>query len=187
MNQTKLFLVFFLFEWIVALSGCATLSENQCRMQDWYGVGMDDGLQGYRSDRMTSHQKACAEYGVMVDRGAYLKGYKEGLRQFCIPANGYTLGRQGKSYYGVCTGPEAKDFQDAYNQGKWEHDVEDRLDDVEREILDVEDQMRKKDISRKERDRLITEIRELERERTYLRVMRNQGYTPGATLEYAPY
>jgi hypothetical protein len=65
--------------------------------------------------------------------------------------------------------------------------VEDRLDDVEREIQDVEDQMRKKDISRKERDRLITEIRELERERTYLRVMRNQGYTPGATLEYKPY
>lgn len=187
MNQTKLFFPLFLFHWMVVLSGCATLSESQCRIQDWYGIGMDDGLQGYRSDRMASHQEACAEYGVTVNRDAYLKGYDEGLRRFCTPANGYALGREGKPYYGVCTGPEAVDFQDAYNQGKWEHDVEDRLDDVEREIRDVENQMRKKDLSKKERDRLISEIRELERERTYLRVIRNRGYIPGATLEYDPY
>jgi hypothetical protein len=29
---------------VLLLTGCATLSERECRDEDWYGIGADDGL-----------------------------------------------------------------------------------------------------------------------------------------------
>ena len=46
------------------LAGCATLSERECRDQDWYGIGADDGFDGAPASTIEDHRKACTEYGI---------------------------------------------------------------------------------------------------------------------------
>lgn len=40
---------------IYLLSGCATLSKEECMVGDWQTIGYNDGVAGYHSERLTSH------------------------------------------------------------------------------------------------------------------------------------
>ena len=53
------------------LSGCETMSADQCLVGDWGGRGYQDGLNGLRSDRLDDHAKACAKHGVTPNVSAY--------------------------------------------------------------------------------------------------------------------
>ena len=70
-------------------SGCATLSESQCVASDWQTVGYADGLKGAQSSQLLKHQNACVKHGVIPERDAYLAGWEEGVRQYCLPENGF--------------------------------------------------------------------------------------------------
>jgi hypothetical protein len=48
---------------IAGLSGCATLSEEECAMSDWHTIGFEDGSRGYTADRLGDHRRACAGGG----------------------------------------------------------------------------------------------------------------------------
>ncbi len=56
------------------LSGCSTLSEQQCRLGDWYGLGYQDGQAGRTQARLANYHQDCAEYGITP----YLKRRQEG-------------------------------------------------------------------------------------------------------------
>ena len=49
------------------LSGCATMSQDECRMADWYSVGFEDGVRGAGADNIGKHREACAEHGIAAD------------------------------------------------------------------------------------------------------------------------
>ena len=100
-----------------AAAGCATLSRDECLTADWYGIGVEDGLQGYPLTRISGHRKACARHGVTVDMDAYRDGHEAGAREFCRPQNGYQLGRSGKSYPGICPDDLEDEFVAAYRNG----------------------------------------------------------------------
>src|SRR3989337_3049438 len=87
---------------LLALSACATMDRNECLTVDWQTVGFEDGVAGYSGDRIGQHRKACAKHGVTPDLTAYQAGREEGLREYCVPANGFRLGSQGGSYSGMC-------------------------------------------------------------------------------------
>jgi len=82
----------------LAISGCATLSKDQCLMGDWYEIGVQDGAAGYAPDRLAQHREACAEYRVRPDREAYRAGWDDGIGAYCTPERGYQEGRRGASY-----------------------------------------------------------------------------------------
>lgn len=86
----------------VALSGCASLSENECRTADWRGIGLQDGLQGKTLGELEEHRRACAEYTIAVSERPYLDGREEGLREFCRLDNAFRVGLNGQKYLGVC-------------------------------------------------------------------------------------
>ena len=102
---------------LLGLSGCASMSADECAMSDWHTIGFEDGSMGYTADRLGNHRKACAKHGVAPDLVAYQDGRNEGLRQFCQPSRGFNLGAGGGRYNGVCPGDMEPDFVDAFNTG----------------------------------------------------------------------
>lgn len=102
---------------ILGLSGCASMSADECAMSDWHTIGYEDGVMGYSGDRLGNHRKACAKHGVAPDFEAYQAGRREGLRQYCQPSRGFNVGASGGRYNGVCPGDMEPDFVDAFNTG----------------------------------------------------------------------
>ena len=102
---------------MIVLSGCATMSSDECLTSDWHGIGFDDGTRGYTADRLGQHRKACAKHGVTPDLQAYQAGRKDGLREYCQPQRGFNLGAGGGQYNGVCSIDLEGDFLDAYRSG----------------------------------------------------------------------
>ena len=101
----------------VAISGCASMSSEECALSDWSAVGYEDGSRGYTTERFSSHRKACAKHGVTADFRAYQEGRDEGLVEFCQPSRGYNLGINGGTYNGVCDIALEEEFLDAYRVG----------------------------------------------------------------------
>ncbi|HAO20379.1 MAG TPA: DNA repair protein [Desulfobacteraceae bacterium] len=154
----------------VMISGCATLSQEQCKQGDWQGVGYSDGASGYMVSRIQEHQKACAEYGVTPNLNEYQRGWEKGIAQYCVPSNGYQVGRQGKSYYGVCTGPDSEAFVRNYQIGQREYKVEERLREIEKKIEEIDKKLSKSDITRQERETLRYQRGDLQSERNILNI-----------------
>ena len=102
---------------LLGLSGCATMSADECAISDWHTIGFEDGAKGYTADRVSNHRKACAKHGVAPDFESYQAGRSEGLRQYCQPSRGFNVGASGSRYNGVCPGDMEPDFVDAYNSG----------------------------------------------------------------------
>ena len=101
----------------LALSGCATMSGDECVTSDWHAIGYEDGSNGYTADRLGDRRKACAKHGVTPNFDAYQAGRAEGLHQFCQPSRGFNLGASGRRYNGVCPASTEGHFLDAYNSG----------------------------------------------------------------------
>jgi uncharacterized protein DUF2799 len=102
---------------LAGLSGCATMSGDECMTSDWSAIGYEDGARGYTTDRLASHRKACAKHGVTPDFAAYQSGRGQGLVEYCQPSRGFNVGSNGGRYNGVCSVNLEADFLDAYNAG----------------------------------------------------------------------
>jgi hypothetical protein len=102
---------------LLTLSGCSTLSKKECLQGDWYGIGLNDGINGYGQERMDEHRESCAEHGQSVDHAAYQRGRSEGLKQFCTQANGYQQGSNGREYNDVCPTALKMEFLEGYHSG----------------------------------------------------------------------
>lgn len=115
---------------LLALNGCATMDREECLTVDWRTIGYEDGVAGYAGDRIGQHRKACAKHGVTTDLVAYQAGRQEGLREYCVPSNGFRLGSQGGSYSGMCPSDLDPAFSEAYESGRQLHTLESRLANV---------------------------------------------------------
>ncbi len=103
---------------LAALSGCATMSEDQCLAGDWGQQGYTDGYAGYSESRLEDHAKACAKYGVVPNSAAYFSAREDGLRQYCVPERAFSEAARGNSYAGVCRGPVEGAFLAAWGDGE---------------------------------------------------------------------
>lgn len=101
----------------IVLSGCASLSEEECRAADWQTIGFEDGSVGKDLSRIGEHRKACADHGVPVDLGAYRRGHEEGMVVFCQPASGFELGSRGGQFNDNCPVDLRPEFYAAYEDG----------------------------------------------------------------------
>ena len=102
----------------VALHGCATMSQEECELADWYLIGFEDGAKGRSASYIGERRGACADYRVKPDRKAYILGREQGLREFCRPQKGYRLGVRGSHYQGFCPKDLEEKFMSAYLAGK---------------------------------------------------------------------
>jgi hypothetical protein len=101
----------------VGLSGCASMSADECLTMDWMAIGYEDGSRGYTADRLGSHRKACAKHGVTPDFAAYQQGHAQGVEDFCQPGRAFRFGENGGNYSGLCPAELEPEFLQAYNAG----------------------------------------------------------------------
>ena len=102
---------------LAGLSGCASMSAEECQVLDWETIGFEDGSRGYTADRVGSHRKACAKHGVAADLAAYQRGHAQGIETFCQPGRGFNFGVNGGGYRGVCPAHLEQEFLEAYSAG----------------------------------------------------------------------
>ena len=112
---------------VLALGSCATMSEDQCLAGDWGRQGYADGRSGQALSRLEAHTEACAKYGVVPDARSYYSAREDGLREYCTPARGFQVGREGSSYADVCPPQLEADFLPAYLDGQVVHAAEQAL------------------------------------------------------------
>jgi len=105
---------------ILSAAGCATMDKDECLVADWRLIGFQDGAQGKSAATIGAYRKDCADYHVAPDLDAYQAGRREGLLQYCVPANGYRLGVAGRAYNAVCPAGMERSFRAAFNTG---HDI----------------------------------------------------------------
>lgn len=123
---------------LALVSGCATLSESQCVASDWETVGYRDGMAGTQSSQLLKHQNACVKHGVVPDREAYLAGWDQGVRQYCMPENGFSAGEHGKSYTNVCPEEMQASFYAAYQEGRQLYVAQSEINTLNRQISQKE-------------------------------------------------
>ncbi len=149
---------------LLGLSGCATLSDEQCKTVDWRALGIRDGDRGYPLTRLSQHVEACEFHGLPVDRGRYRAGYATGNARYCRPANGFRVGRAGGSYQGVCPAGLDTRFRRNHAAGYAVYSIESDIRRLESEI-DYEERrlIKDKDLTDKQRRRLREDIRDMDR------------------------
>ncbi len=134
---------------LLGLGGCASMSADECVTSDWHAIGYEDGARGYTADQLGNRRKACAKHGITPDFESYRAGREEGLRQYCQPSRGFSLGSRGARYNGVCPGDLEADFIDAYNSGRQLYTLRSRVNSAtsqisakERELENVDEEIR---------------------------------------------
>jgi hypothetical protein len=154
---------------IALLSGCASLSREQCLHGNWYSIGMADGRAGLPTERLDLHSRACSEYGIRVDTQQYLDGYAQGLGEYCRLENAFESGLQGRRYQHVCP-PEIDALFDRYNRAAYEvYRIKRDLDRLEVHIDSLEFQLRDRGLTAYDRNQLRSDLRELDRRYMWLR------------------
>ena len=153
----------------LALSGCATLNENECRTADWGRLGQQDGTNGHTESRLADHAEACNKIGILPNATAWRTGWDQGVQSYCTPAVGWREGLAGRGYNGVCRarGTEAG-FLQAYQLGSDTHRLQNRIEQNNQELRRLEGQLRNAP-SDETRRRLRDRMHELDHEQHHLR------------------
>lgn len=119
------------FALAIAITGCASMTPEQCRHADWHQIGYTDGAQGLSGARIDDHAKACAEVGVRPNLDEYLRGRSQGLFSYCQPENGFAVGRRGEQENAAdCPASMRFAFLDQYRRGQEIHLIESDLEQL---------------------------------------------------------
>lgn len=102
---------------VAIVSGCATMTPEQCQQADWMDVGLRDGLEGQLMSTLDERIEDCKKVGVVVDTGRYVIGREQGLQSYCRLDNAITIGLNGGNYSGVCPPMLDREFRRLYDKG----------------------------------------------------------------------
>lgn len=151
---------------VSTLAGCSSISVEECQTADWYQTGYRDGQDGNNPNIVNDYASDCAEANIVVDKVAWQKGFSQGTRLYCAPNNGYVVGSQGRTYYGVC---DSDQFLKNYQLGKLEYQRQQRLTELNNQIADLDRQISSADKGdSKKLERLRAQRKDLARERSSL-------------------
>lgn len=115
---------------LLILSGCASLSKDECINADWVMIGMEDGSVGKPLGTIGNHRKACAKINITPNLSEYESGHLKGLSRYCTAENGFALGDAGGKYNGVCSKTSEARFLQGYQAGKSRFDLRKMIEEV---------------------------------------------------------
>jgi len=107
----------------IGLTGCASISEDECISGSWSDIGYKDGVNGKARGKLADYTKTCAKYNVEPNREVYLTAFDSGLVKYCTYEQGYDLGENGNSYNQVCSGDLAGSFSQGYDEGRAVYEI----------------------------------------------------------------
>jgi hypothetical protein len=154
---------------LLALTGCATLNESECKTADWRELGHQDGRAGYAMSRLAEHHEACIKHGIRPDERLYAEGRKQGLREYCVLDNAIREGLAGRQYQGVCPSALNRDFSDLNQAAYAVYGIRNQIDGIDGQIDNLERELRSAKTPDKRRANIRDEIRDLDRRRDRLR------------------
>ena len=167
------------------LSGCATMSPEECAVADWERLGDTDARSGHGMDYFARRASDCAEAGYPADREAWTRGWDVGITWFCTRNNGFRQGLNGYRYERICPGHIEQEFLEGYETGIAIHQFHSRIDQTlseidrsEQRLKDLRDERpRDREAIDEVRDRLAVLRDRLRREE--LELARLQGLAQG--------
>lgn len=118
---------------LLALTGCETMSAEECATADWRQLGYSDADRNGQ-DNLANRSESCAEKGISADVEMYRRGFADGMRAFCQPSRGFNFGRGGGSFNGSCPGDLDEDYRYAYADGRRVYDLQQELDRARRAV-----------------------------------------------------
>ncbi len=162
----------------VLISGCTSMSKEECLNADWKMVGLEDGINGNPESTIGIYRKDCAKIHVVPNLALYQQGHREGVRKYCTAAKGYDVGKNGGAYYHVCPADLEPRFLTAYKRGQELYDItrqiqtletaitnaESRMTDIQRDIKSHEQAIVDAGSSSSTRREHLADIKELQRE-----------------------
>ena len=148
------------------MTGCASMSEEECLSVNWTDKGYHDGRAGWPLSRKEDHRKACAEVAVALDDAQYQAGHTRGIVEYCTPANGLQTGLAGSSYRNSCPVKLAGAFLANYRVGYGTYSARKEVRDLNNS-LDSKERSFRNEKDNKKRENLRSEIRSLERKLYY--------------------
>ncbi|WP_444883947.1 DUF2799 domain-containing protein [Microbulbifer sp. PSTR4-B] len=119
-------------------TGCATMSKDECQVADWQALGYEDGAEGRGLSYMGKRRESCAKYGVQLNTSSYRIGRDEGLELFCTELRGFSEGRSGENYAGVCPAGLEGLFLKGYETGRNLFIAKTAVEEIEAAIHDRE-------------------------------------------------
>ncbi|OQW75248.1 MAG: hypothetical protein BVN35_09105 [Proteobacteria bacterium ST_bin11] len=147
------------------LTGCATLSQQDCKRADWFGLGVQDGRAGATTDRLNDHHKACSEYGVAVNDSQYFAGRDQGLKDYCRLENAFKEGLDGHDYRHVCPPEIDVVFSRYHSAAHSVHKERAEIQRIDNELSRKESSLGDSKLTDKERARVRDDIRQLGHDR----------------------
>lgn len=114
----------------IAVSGCETMTPNECKTANWRDIGLRDGLKGEAMTALEERSADCAKAGVRADTAQYLAGREQGLQQFCRLDNAVPLGLSGGNYAGVCSPMVDVEFRRRHQAARAVYDLRNRVNDL---------------------------------------------------------
>lgn len=166
MNNRSLIRLLASVSLLVSLTGCASLSKDECLSGNWEEIGVRDGANGKPEEYLINHTTACAKVNVVPDRGAWNHGRERGLERFCQPNRMYSIGEYGGSFdAGICRNFDQERLTDAFEKGREVHYRAGVLDNIDTELRSIRTRLEKDEMEKKERESLIYRLGQLEYER----------------------
>ncbi|MEO1657182.1 MAG: DUF2799 domain-containing protein [Pseudomonadota bacterium] len=84
------------------LSGCATLTEEECQILNWEAEGREAGEFGGGPTSYSRLASQCSRYAIAPDYDAFERGRQQGLVRFCTPDGVYIAGLAGRGSTAQC-------------------------------------------------------------------------------------
>lgn len=138
MNATRLATA---LAFAAVLGGCASMSEDACRVADWGRIGYQDGAKGYSDERLSEHAEACGKIGIRPDTRQWRAGWDNGVLTYCTPQVGWREGSAGRGYNGVCRGRGEAAFLSAYQPASEIHRLNSRIEQNHSELRRLQGQL----------------------------------------------
>lgn len=127
------------------ISGCETMTKDECKYADWNDIGLRDGLSGQPLSLLSDRVNDCTAAGTRVDTPLYLAAREQGLRSFCRLENAVPLGLSGTSYAGVCPAFVDFEFRRRYQAGYAVHELRYRGSELDNRSDRLQRQLREAD------------------------------------------
>lgn len=152
MNARTVVRIFAALAVFAAMSGCASISKNECLNANWEDVGIRDGANGRPEEYLIEHSKACAKVAVVPDRGAWSHGREQGLERFCVPYRAYQIGEYGGGFDpAICRNFDQDRLVSAYEHGREVNRLGSQLSNIDGEIERINVSLEKDELKDKER------------------------------------
>jgi hypothetical protein len=87
------------------LSGCVSITPEQCESVNWADVGYEAGVTAEPFNLNSSFEQKCAELGVLPNEAAYRSGYDQGAADYCTPLGVFSKAVERNAPLGLCNDP----------------------------------------------------------------------------------